>query len=80
MNDELDLEGSGRGLLELLSRYLPGGIEENFRKLRQDSRCPGRDSNRAHPKYKSMALPLDQTVLYLPYNTELADIPGHAWM
>jgi hypothetical protein len=32
--------------------------------LKQDSRCPGRDSNRASPKYKSGGLPPDETNLF----------------
>jgi hypothetical protein len=35
----------------------PEGSEES-----QDSRCPGPDSNRAPPKYKSRALSLEQSV------------------
>jgi hypothetical protein len=34
MNDEFlkDFEGGGRGLIEVLSRYLPRGSEENHEK------------------------------------------------
>jgi hypothetical protein len=41
-----NLETSGRILIEILPRYLPGETEKN---LSQDSRCPGRYSNRALP-------------------------------
>jgi hypothetical protein len=33
-----DLEGSGRGLIEILSRHLTAGTEENHEDLIQDSR------------------------------------------
>jgi hypothetical protein len=46
------LEGGGRDLIEVLSRYLPGRTEENNDKL---SRCPIRNSNRAPPDHKSTA-------------------------
>jgi hypothetical protein len=39
MNDELD--GSGRGLFEVLSRYLPGEAEENNEKGSRGSRRLG---------------------------------------
>jgi hypothetical protein len=37
MRDELEIisEGSGRGLFEVLSRYLLEGTEENYEKLSQ---------------------------------------------
>jgi hypothetical protein len=35
-----DLEGSGRGLFEILSRNLPKGAEGNHDDLDQDNRCP----------------------------------------
>jgi hypothetical protein len=49
MNGKLgnDLEGRGCSLTDVLSRNLSGGTES------PDSRCFGRDSNRAPPKYKS---------------------------
>jgi hypothetical protein len=34
------MEGSGRGLIEELSRNLPVGTEEKHEEL-QDNRCPG---------------------------------------
>ena len=39
------------GLIELLSCRLSGRTEDGYEK--QDSRCPGRDSNRACPEYNS---------------------------
>jgi hypothetical protein len=47
---ETDLQGSGRDLIDLLPRYLPGGTEENHKISRFDCPCAGRDSNRAAPK------------------------------
>jgi hypothetical protein len=41
-----DLEESGCYVIEVLSRNLPRGTEENYEK-RQDSRYPGRNSNQA---------------------------------
>jgi hypothetical protein len=38
-----NLDGCGRGLLALLSRYLPGGTEKIIKVHKQDSRCPSRD-------------------------------------
>jgi hypothetical protein len=38
------LEGTGRGLIEVISRHQPGRTDENHEKP-QDSRCPGRNSN-----------------------------------
>jgi hypothetical protein len=42
-------------------RHSSGGTEES---LRQDSQCPGGDSNSALPQYESSALPLNQLVRY----------------
>jgi hypothetical protein len=60
-----DLEGSGRGVIEVLYRHLPGGTEEN---LNQDYLCHGRDSNRVAPEYKFRALPLHQSVRFYRSN------------
>jgi hypothetical protein len=57
-----DLEGSGRGLIQVLPRHMPKGTEENYENFRHDSRCPGRDSNRAPLKYENTPLPLCQSV------------------
>lgn len=55
--NEKDLVGSGHGLIEALSQYMPEESEENQGKP-QDSRSPGRDSNWAPPEYESGTLPL----------------------
>jgi hypothetical protein len=36
-----DLEGSGRGIINVLCRHLPGGADENRENLIQYSRCTG---------------------------------------
>jgi hypothetical protein len=51
-----DSEGSGSGLLEVLSRNLSGGPEKHHENP-QDSLCPGRDSKRTPNEYKTGALP-----------------------
>jgi hypothetical protein len=43
------LEGSGYGLIKVLSQNLPGEIEENYKNLSQDSWCPGQAANQALP-------------------------------
>jgi hypothetical protein len=40
------------------ARHLPRKTDKNHEKI-QNSRCPGRDSNRTPPEYKSEPLPLD---------------------
>jgi hypothetical protein len=61
MTDELrigkDLKGSGHGLIEVPSNYLPGRPEE-YREMSQDARCPSRHANGALPESKSRVLPL----------------------
>jgi hypothetical protein len=54
---EIETGGSGRDLIEVLSRNLPGGIEETTKDLSQDIRGPVRDSNGTPPEYESKALP-----------------------
>jgi hypothetical protein len=44
MTNWKNLEGNKCGLIEVLSRHLPGGTEENHKKT-QDSQCPCQDSN-----------------------------------
>jgi hypothetical protein len=56
-----DLEGSGRGLIKVLSQHLHGGTKENHN-LRQDTWCCDLESNRAPPEYLCVALSLDQPV------------------
>jgi hypothetical protein len=55
-----DLEGTGFSI----SRYYPGIRVEWLMKatsnFNQGSLCPGRDSNRVPPEYKSVLLPLNQ--------------------
>jgi hypothetical protein len=48
--------------IEILFRNVPGRTEEDHENLSQESWCSGRDSNRAFPKFKSKASPLDQPV------------------
>jgi hypothetical protein len=58
----------------ILSRNFPEGLKKTIKFLCLDSRCPGRDSNRASPKYKSRALRLHQPAqltVFLP-NTALS--------
>jgi hypothetical protein len=59
---EWDLEGNSRGLMEVLSGYLPGGTEENY--LSQDWRYPGRDLNWALSGQKYRALRLHEPVRF----------------
>jgi hypothetical protein len=53
-----DMEGSCCGVIEVLSRQLPGGAAEGHRNVSQDSRHLHRDSNRIPPEYDPRALPL----------------------
>jgi hypothetical protein len=48
-------------LIKVLCRNFPERAEENNEKRSLISQSHGRDSNRAPPKYKSTALPLDQS-------------------
>jgi hypothetical protein len=50
-----DLEGSGHGLIGLLSGHLPGETEQN-------QNIPGQDSNQVAAEYKRGAFTLDQLV------------------
>jgi hypothetical protein len=47
-----DLEGRGRGLIEIGSKHLDGGTSKTAINLSRDSRRPHRNSNRAPPNYK----------------------------
>jgi hypothetical protein len=58
-----DLEESGHGSLEILTRNFPGETESQNR--RQDSRCPGRDSNLSSLEYECRALRLVQRARFL---------------
>jgi hypothetical protein len=62
------MDKSGRFLIEVLSRCLPGGTEET---IGQDSRCPGQDSNSVLPQFECRALPLDE-----PAETETEKLPA----
>lgn len=50
-NDESSLEASGRGLVEVMYGYLPGGNEKR-RENRRGHRFSGRDSNVEPPEFK----------------------------
>jgi hypothetical protein len=54
------VEGSGHGLIHLLSMNLTKGHHEIY----QDCRFLGRDSNPASPEYDSRASSLDETLGY----------------
>jgi hypothetical protein len=80
------VESGGRGLIEVLSQHLPGGIEEYHEKPSQDSRCSGRDSKRAPPKYKSKALMLYEPfrlfflVYYCQYRSANMEVSYHYYV
>jgi len=43
-----DVEGSGQGTIDVISTYMSGASEEQYKILNQDSRCPGSESTQAH--------------------------------
>jgi hypothetical protein len=53
-----DLEGIGRGLIEVLSRYIPAGNEKTMKNPSHDILCAHLDSNSSPPTYTSRGLPL----------------------
>jgi hypothetical protein len=53
-------EGSWHGLLEVVSRHLPGGLRNTTKNLNHDSWYPGPHSNRAPFEYELSVLPLLQ--------------------
>jgi hypothetical protein len=53
------MEGSGRGLLGVLSRDSSVGLSTATKYFSEDSRFPGRDTNQEPPEYKSELLPLE---------------------
>jgi hypothetical protein len=55
-----DLKRGGRDVMEVLSRYIPGGTEENNDKVSQDRLCSGLVMNGAPLEYGTIALPLWQ--------------------
>jgi hypothetical protein len=46
----------------VVPQHLAGGTEKNHENLSEDNRCPGRDSSRQSPKYKSRTLQVHQPV------------------
>ena len=40
--------GSGNGTIDVISRYMPGATEEQYKILNQDSRYPSSESTQAH--------------------------------
>jgi hypothetical protein len=54
------MEGSGRGLIEVISRHLRIRTEKTSKTLIQEIRCSGGDSNQTPATYVSIALPLPQ--------------------
>jgi hypothetical protein len=57
-----DFEGSGRDLLTVQSKYIPGKTEESNENLRNGNQYPGRYSNWVLPEYNSRALSLLHSV------------------
>jgi hypothetical protein len=62
-----DSEGSGGGLIEVISRYLLGSIKETTESLSQGSWCPNLNSNQGPLENKSSALPLYQTTRFVTF-------------
>jgi hypothetical protein len=58
------MEGSCRGLVEVLSQHLPGGADKNHENVSQYSWCPYRDSNQVPPEYESTALSIPHLARY----------------
>jgi hypothetical protein len=52
------LEGSVHGLVDIYPGSSLDVLRQATKHLSQDSQCPGRDSNRAPPEYKSSGLVL----------------------
>jgi hypothetical protein len=48
-----NVEGSGRGLIWVVSRNLPGGTQENHENVSHGSQSPAWDLNLGPPEYKS---------------------------
>jgi hypothetical protein len=59
---EINLKGRCSGPVEAPSWNIPAETEGNHEKI-IDSRCPGRDSNRAPQEHKSRVLPLHKLVM-----------------
>jgi hypothetical protein len=65
---KMRLKGSGSGLFEILSQYLPEGNKENHKGIDQNKWCLDWDSNCAPSEHHSRSLPLHHPVrsLLLP--------------
>lgn len=50
-----ELEGIGRGLLDVMFRHMPGNTEEK-QENNQENCSPGRDPHQKSPEFKSIAL------------------------
>lgn len=72
-----DFEGSRGGIIDILSRHIPGGTEKHHGKFSHDCRCLGRDLKLSTPTNTSEALPLEVTWKKRKYslhnNTILSD-------
>jgi hypothetical protein len=67
-------EGSGRGLIEVISRRRPRRGVENHTKPLSGYWCPSRDSSQAPPENKSRTLyVLDQPVPYIKRDPKIFD-------
>lgn len=62
------LQGSGRGLIGILSRHLAGGSGEKHDEIIRDGWCLSQDSNGARPEQEARAFLLDQ--LFATASTE----------
>lgn len=54
------MEGSGRGLIEILLQHFSGGMK-TAKDLGQSSRCSGRDPNKNPAEYKLQMVRLEPT-------------------
>jgi hypothetical protein len=50
------MEGSGSGIIEILSQQISEGTEKTMKPLSKDNQCPDRDSSRELHKCKYEAL------------------------
>jgi hypothetical protein len=58
------MEGSGRGLIEIVCGICLEVLKKPTKDLSLDSRPPDRDSTRAPPEYESRVSPLDHSVRF----------------
>jgi hypothetical protein len=63
MTKKKDLEGSGRGLIDVLPRLLPRRAEENH-EIPENSRCSSLDSNKAPQEFTVLYSSLAKTFIY----------------